>query len=221
MSRAGGTYTVHRPCPLACPHPHPHAGPRGGTPDERPCMSRTLPSFLRRPAGTAVRAAARLAARVAAGVAALGLVAGCAVPLPATGDAREAVVARWGPPTGRYTLPAGAERLEYATGPFGRMTWMVDLDAGGRVSAVTQVLNEARFAEFQRRSQGMPRDELLRELGRPGEVQRLGWMGGQVWSWRYPTNDCLWFQVTLDRDGKVDGSGYGIDPVCDAPSDRE
>ena len=58
-------------------------------------------------------------------------------------------------------------------------------------------------------------------LGRPGEVMRLGWIGGQVWSWRYPTFDCLWFQVTVNDDSSLrDAGGYGIDPRCDAPSDR-
>jgi hypothetical protein len=62
---------------------------------------------------------------------------------------------------------------------------------------------------------------MLYHLGRPGEVKRLGWIGGQVWSWRYPTFDCLWFQVTVNDDGSLrDAGGYGIDPSCDAPSDR-
>jgi hypothetical protein len=29
-----------------------------------------------------------------------------------------------GPNTGRYAMPGGVTRLEYATGPFGRTTWM-------------------------------------------------------------------------------------------------
>jgi hypothetical protein len=148
------------------------------------------------------------------------LAAACAVPLPGTGESRDAVLARWGQPTSRYVMPAGAERLEYATGPFGRMTWMIDIDAAGRVTATSQVLNEAHFAAFQGRAPGMSRDELLRELGRPGEVRTAGWRGGELWSWRYPTNDCLLFQVTLTPANKVDGAGYNIDPVCDPPSDR-
>lgn len=50
---------------------------------------------------------------------------------------------------------------------------------------------------------------------------RLGWIGDQVWSWRYPTFDCLWVQVTFNDDGSLrDCGGYGIDPRRDAPSDR-
>jgi hypothetical protein len=121
----------------------------------------------------------------------------------------------WGPPTGRYTTPGGGERLEYATGPFGRTTWMFDIDAGGRVSGSEQVLNEARFADFQQRAAGLPQAAVLRELGRPGHRRGGGRQGGEVWSWRYPTHDCLWFQVSIGDDGRARSAAYGNDPLCD------
>ena len=69
------------------------------------------------------------------------LLAGCAAMTPPQpGQSRDAVVAHWGAPSGRYALPEGAERLEYAAGPFGRTTWMVDVGRDGRVQAVRQVL---------------------------------------------------------------------------------
>jgi hypothetical protein len=143
----------------------------------------------------------------------------CATPSVNTGEPRDAVLSRWGPPTARHALAAGVERLEYASGPYGRTTWMIDIDAGGRVTAAVQVLNEAHFADFQGRAPGMSRAELLRELGTPGEVKAAGLRGGELWSWRYPTNDCLWFQVEIDTAAdKVRSGGYGIDPRCDAPS---
>ena len=145
------------------------------------------------------------------------LAAGCATPAPAPGQSRDAVLAAWGAPKARHALAAGAERLEYSSGPFGRTTWMVDLDAAGRATAVAQVLNDAHFAEFQGRAPGIGRAELLRTLGTPGERRGAGRMGGELWSWRYPTNDCLWFQVTIDTAAdKVRDAGYGIDPRCDA-----
>jgi hypothetical protein len=148
------------------------------------------------------------------------LFAGCAQTPPAAGEPRDAVLARWGTPTGRHALPAGGERLEYASGPFGRTTWMIDLDAAGRVTAARQVLNEAHFAEFSEavaRAPGMSRAELLRTLGTPGERRGAGLVGGEVWSWRYPTNDCLWFQVSIDTAAdRVRSAGYGIDWTCDA-----
>jgi hypothetical protein len=161
------------------------------------------------------------AAAVAAPTAVLAalLATACAPVPPAVGEARDAVVARWGTPTARYTMPGGVERLEYATGPFGRTTWMIDLDAGGRVAGARQVLDEAHFAAFQRRAPGLSREEVLRTLGTPGERKRVGLRHDEVWSWRYPTNDCLWFQVTLDLAAdRVRDAGYGIDWVCDKPT---
>jgi len=80
------------------------------------------------------------------------------------------------------------------------------------------VLTEANFQQFQARAPGMSRDELLRTLGRPGEVKSGGRQGGEVWSWRYPTNDCLWFQSSIGPDGIVRDGVVGIDPMCDKPS---
>jgi hypothetical protein len=148
--------------------------------------------------------------------------AGCAAlaPLPTPGQGEAEVLQRFGAPTAHYPMPGGASRLEFATGPYGRETWMVDLDDGGRVLAVRQVLSDTALADFQRRAPGMPRDELLRTLGRPGERRSGGWQGGQVWSWRYPTNDCLWFQVSIGDDGIVRDGAFGIDPRCDTTNDK-
>lgn len=153
---------------------------------------------------------------------AVALLAGCAAlaPPPQPGQSEAQVQQRLGAPTARYALAGGATRLEFATGPFGRETWMVDLDAGGRVTAAAQVLEAGRLAAFQARAPGLTRDELLRELGRPGE-RRGARLGGETWSWRYVTNDCLWFQVSLDAGGRVKDGAFAIDPACDAPSERD
>lgn len=155
-----------------------------------------------------------------AAVAATVLLAGCALPPPQPGAAREEVLRTWGAPTSRYALPDGAERLEYATGPYGRQTWMVDTDRQGRVVQSRQVLNEAEFLRVMSLP-GLRGDALLRELGRPGERRHGGRPGGEVWSWRYPTNDCLWYEVSVAGDGSVTGGGYFVDPICDAPADRQ
>jgi hypothetical protein len=147
------------------------------------------------------------------------VLAGCTTPPPA-GSSRDEVQRAWGAPTARYALPQGGERLEYASGPYGRTTWMLDLDAGGRLLQSRQVLGEAEFAQLQQ-AQGLTRDELLRWIGTPGERRGIARPRGEVWSWRYPTNDCLWFEATVGGDGRVHGTGYGIDPRCDPPSDRE
>ena len=147
--------------------------------------------------------------------------AGCAAFAPPDirpGQTEAEVVGLFGKPTGRYAMPDAATRLEFATGPYGRTTWMVDIDTAGRVTGAKQVLNEASFADFQARAPGMTRDELLRTLGRPGERRHGGWQGGEVWSWRYPTNECLWFQSSIGADGIVRDGAYGPDPRCDRPT---
>lgn len=146
---------------------------------------------------------------------AAGLLAACAGPAFRAGQTESELQAQAGRPTGRYSLPGGGQRLEYATGPMGRQTWMVDLDAQGRVQRWNQVLNEANFLQV---TEGMPRDELLRLLGRP--AQRVPeWQGRETWYWRYANNDCLWFAVTLlPPDWRVqNGGGYALDPMCDPP----
>ena len=159
---------------------------------------------------------------VAAATAVALLLAGCAaMSLPQAGQTRDALMQQWGAPTHVYALPDGASRLEYATGPWGRMTWMVDVGSDGRVRSVRQVLNEAHFAEFATYVKGMTPEQVLLELGRPAERRLAGWGGGAFWSWRYPTNDCLWFQVGFDKDHLATSAGYGIDWVCDAPNDRK
>jgi predicted small lipoprotein YifL len=50
-----------------------------------------------------------------------------------------------GPPTARYAMPGGTERLEYERGPAGLHTFMLDFDAAGRLTKAEQVLTEARF----------------------------------------------------------------------------
>jgi hypothetical protein len=121
-----------------------------------------------------------------------------------------------GAPTARYALPAGGARLEHARGPMGKQTWMVDLDAQGRVIQWFQALTEARLTAFMGVAPGLSRDELLRTLGRPGEIGHGGVVGGQLWSWRYETNECLWFQALIGNDAKVVSAGFGIDWRCDA-----
>jgi hypothetical protein len=146
------------------------------------------------------------------------LLGACAAVPPRAGTPRGEVLRAWGAPTARYALPEGIERLEYATGPYGRTTWMVDVDAAGRVTQARQVLSEAEFLAVLS-TPDLRRRSLLQRLGTPGERRHGGRPGGEVWSWRYPTNDCLWFQASVADDGRVTGAGYFADPRCDAQSD--
>lgn len=149
-------------------------------------------------------------------LAALALAA-CAPLLPAPQTPESEVLKTWGPPTASRPLPGGGHRLEYATGPWGRETWMIDIDAAGRSTRARQVLGDTAFIALQQRS-GLTADDVLLELGTPGE-RRAARGGGQTWSWRYPTNDCLWFQLSVGADGLVLGGAFLPDPTCDGPND--
>jgi hypothetical protein len=146
------------------------------------------------------------------------LLAACATPLPSPQTPESEVLKTWGPPTARYALQGGAQRLEYATGPWGRQTWMIDIDAAGRVRQAEQVLSDNAFIRLQQEP-GLRREDVLRRMGTPGE-RRSARGGGQTWSWRYPTNDCLWFQLSLAADGSVQGGAFLPDPTCDGPNDK-
>ena len=145
------------------------------------------------------------------------LASACMTPPPAPGQSGDEVLRSWGTPTARYELPQGAQRLEYATGPYGRSTWMVDLDATGRVSSARQVMTEPFLTGFQGRLPGMPRRELLLNLGTPGDRRGGGRQGGEIWSWLYETNECLWFRVSVGDDLLVRDGGFYPDPACDRP----
>ena len=124
---------------------------------------------------------------------------------------------KMGEPTGRYPLPDGGSKIEYARGPAGGHTYMVDVDAAGRVRGVEQVLTERNFNAVQI---GTPRDDVRRRLGRPSE-SRVGWRGvGEVWSYRFEwTAHCRWFQIWIDKD-VVREASYAVDPVCDDTKDK-
>ena len=130
----------------------------------------------------------------------------------------------WGAPTSRYTLPDGAQRLEYATGPYGRATWMMDVGPQGSASGdrpvlrMRQVLTDTELMALQA-AMPMPAAALLQWIGRPGETRHGGRAGGRVWGWRYQTNDCLWFLVSVDDAGTAQSAAFMPDPRCDTPSD--
>lgn len=122
-----------------------------------------------------------------------------------------------GRPTAEHPLPGGARRLEYWGGTFAKSTYMVDFDADGRLVGMEQVLTEANFYALPA---GITRDELRARMGPPVSTFSIGRQGIQVWNYRYETNDCLWFQVSIrDADGRVAETTRGMDPACDMPND--
>ena len=160
-------------------------------------------------------------ARVLA-LATLGLAAGCAglafgPPALEPGTTLDQAIAKLGPPTGRHRIADGATRLEYWGGNYAKATWMIDFDAAGRLVAANQVLTEANFYALPA---GITREELRVRMGPPMSTFAIPRQHIQVWNYRYQTNDCLWFQVSIrDADGRVGETTRGIDPSCDAPND--
>jgi hypothetical protein len=146
---------------------------------------------------------------------ALAALAGCAgtygpQALP-TGASLSDVTTALGPPTGRYPRPGG-ERVEYARGPYGKHTYMLDFDAQGRLTGWEQVLTEEKFDALRA---GATRDEVLFTLGHPSDRRALALQNRALWSYRYDGPFCKWFQVGLDTTGKVVDTGYGPDPLCE------
>ena len=138
-----------------------------------------------------------------------------APPAELAGISRDALVARMGPPEIERPTDTGT-RLEFPRGPFGKHTWFVYFDTQGRALRSEQVLTEQNFSRVQ---PGMAQEDVRRLLGRPSEVQGLARSRGEVWSYRYETPFCLWFQVELSLQHQVRSAGYGPTPECESFDD--
>jgi hypothetical protein len=134
-------------------------------------------------------------------------------PASINGMSVDDIVRKMGEPTARYRTATG-ERLEYARGPFGKHTYMIDVDPSGRVIRSTQVLTEENFNALP---VGASLDEVLQTLGHPSERYAIPRQQAEVWSYRYEAIHCQWFQVLMGFDGRVKETGYGPDPACTAP----
>jgi predicted small lipoprotein YifL len=82
------------------------------------------------------------------------------------GSTVAAVVQDMGPPTEEFPLPGGGRRLEFARGPYGKHTYMLDFDAQGKLVRSEQVLTEANFATIRA---GMDKSEVRAKLGIPSD----------------------------------------------------
>ena len=145
-----------------------------------------------------------------------GLVSACTSYAPnslAPGSSLAAATQTMGAPTGESSLPGGGRRMEFARGPFGKHTYMLDFDAEGRLLSWEQVLTEARFNTIR---SGMDAAEVRALLGRASQQYVVGWHEKQtVWAYRYETPFCQWFQVGVNAQGKVVDTAYGSDPLCE------
>jgi hypothetical protein len=126
------------------------------------------------------------------------------------GTPRDAVIAQMGRPTRVMPMPAG-ERLQYGAQPYGRETWMVDLDAGGRVVQARQVLTDGNF---QRIEVGKwTRDDVELEFGRPAWIDRVASWSGPVmtYRWRDTVNSPMFYWVYLDERNVVQRAHPGME----------
>jgi hypothetical protein len=154
---------------------------------------------------------------VCPGVAALLLgVAACASPeriVPGTSEAE--VRDKVGDPVAVHVLPPdGVRRLEY-DGPNEQFTWMVDLNAAGRVERVRQVRTLENFRSLKFGQDDM--ETVRREFGRPYGVQYYRLSGNTAWL--YPYREAGAFEmmmgVIFDPKGRVLRLESGHDPRWD------
>jgi len=144
----------------------------------------------------------------------LAVLVGCSTlfPPPVTPGQSEAdVIASRGQPTHRYQ--DGADHLlEYATGPWGRETYMARIGPDGKVISFEQVLTPQKFALIEPGKS--TKADVLRIIGAPGLTSYLSWSDLEVWSYPYDEN-YNWksmMHVHFDRSGIVRKLLNGPDP---------
>ena len=117
--------------------------------------------------------------------------------------------------TGAPRAAAAARHLEFAHGPYGKHTYLVDFDAQGRMLTWHQALTDANFYAVK---VGESQDAVRRRLGRPSTTFTIPRQQIAVWNYRYETPFCQWFQVSISTApvtlGRVTEVGFGPDPIC-------
>ena len=113
----------------------------------------------------------------------------------APGTPRQAVIERMGPPQRIVALPGG-ERLQYSLQPLGRLAWMVDLDASGKVVQSRQVLTQNNFQRIE--AGKWTREDVEREFGRPAWVDAVASWNGPIMTYRWNDGSDMFYWVYLD-----------------------
>jgi outer membrane protein assembly factor BamE (lipoprotein component of BamABCDE complex) len=141
------------------------------------------------------------------------LMAGCATTGPGDlkpGASADEIRAQMGTPVASYALSNGGKRLEFRGS--GARTYMLDVDASGKLVNWVQVLNETNFRNI---TAGMTREQVLMTLGQPSNIAPGGRQGGEVWSYHFQNTQCQWFQVGIGADGRTTGNGsQALLPAC-------
>lgn len=141
------------------------------------------------------------------------VLAGCASVDPSSlkpGASADEIRAQMGTPRATYALPGGGKRLEFrGSGP---RTFMLDVDASGKLVASVQVLNDTNFRNIV---PGMTGEQVLMTLGQPDDISVVGRQRNPVWSYNFQNIECLWFQVPFGSDGLTSSGGARtLTPAC-------
>jgi len=99
-------------------------------------------------------------------------------------DTESDVVRTMGAPAMEWTNADGSRQLVYPRGPGGVHTFMVRIDADGKLSGIQNVLTEEVFAQVR---SGLDADAVLRILGPsyPGWTTYYPARNELAWEWRY------------------------------------
>ncbi|MCP5268333.1 MAG: hypothetical protein H6943_04735 [Zoogloeaceae bacterium] len=122
-----------------------------------------------------------------------------------SGIATEAeVVQVMGAPAMTWKLASGGKQLAYPRGPAGFQTYMVFIDAAGKLERKVNVMNMETFAKVQ---SGMTQAQVLQLLG-PPQPEWTAYFKARdelVWEWRYcdSWNSAARFDVLFDGTSKL------------------
>jgi hypothetical protein len=130
---------------------------------------------------------------------------------------RQTLIEQMGKPTGEWNTPQGLV-LEYARGPYGKHTFLITLDGQQKVRGSSQVLT---LENFDKITPGMSADAVRRLIGQSFEIDILARDRGEVWSYRFQSLFCEWFQIEFSKEGIVRSKGMGIPPECSFDDVRE
>lgn len=99
-------------------------------------------------------------------------------------DTMESVVKLMGQPAMQWANPDGSLQLAYPRGPMGYDTYMVHINADGKLQLIENVLEPKHFSRIQ---PGMSKDEVLRILGPsyPNWTVYFERRDELVWEWRF------------------------------------
>ncbi len=135
-------------------------------------------------------------------------VVACAFNSVRPGMSRQEAIARMGQPSREMPLPGGT-RLQYSRQPAGQQVYNVDLDAGGQVLQVRQMLVASEFARIAVGS--WTRDDVLQAFGPPASVDHVANWPGDILTYRWHDVQDMFFWVYLDPANVVRRTGQGVE----------